>query len=651
MTTPPPDPQAHRTFDADRSPATTSIESSMQWGVTDLVDGVVAALTPEVWARVNRELTAKVFTEFWFEELLVPVSASGLVLRDEHPDGTTDAFSIDLPPASRFAFTATRRHLGHWRVDPASLTFEADGAAADLPDVPDLVALAGPAIGMSADTLGGAIGELSNTLLSDARQMANGRPAAELVDLDPLLLEGEMRAHPWIVANKGRIGFGAGDLARYAPESQQAVPLRWLAADSGTADVRTVTGLAHHDVVREQVGDDHYAVLQERAADAGLDPDECAYLPVHPWQWEHRVIPLHAAELARRQLVDLGLGPGRYLPQQSIRTLADADDPDRRYLKLPISILNTSVYRGLPRARALAAPALTEWFLGVTGADPFLAETGLELLGEVASVSVAHRAFEAVDGVAYQHTEMLGAIWRDSVGPRLQPGERAITLAALMHSDPAGRSFAAELIARSGLSVDEWVARLHEVTLPPLVHVLYRYGATFSPHGQNCLLVLRDHVPVRLVVKDFVDDANISGEALPELATLPAEARAALDGGLDGLILVQWIQGGLLVCVHRYVGEILDADLGYPEARFWARAAEALHRYQDRFDDELAERFLLFDLEAPAFVKLCLNRVRVLERGYADDAERPIAAAAGFIDNPLAYVDDPIDDPIEESVL
>ncbi len=37
------------------------------------------------------------------------------------------------------------------------------------------------------------------------------------------------------------------------------------------------------------------------------------------------------------------------------------------------------------------------------------------LLGEVASVSVAHSAFEAIAGVPYQHTEMLGAIWRESV--------------------------------------------------------------------------------------------------------------------------------------------------------------------------------------------------------------------------------------------
>ena len=37
-------------------------------------------------------------------------------------------------------------------------------------------------------------------------------------------------------------------------------------------------------------------------------------------------------------------------------------------------------------------------------------------------------------------------------------------------------------------------------------------------------------------------------------------------------------------------------------------------------------------------MKLCLNRVRILGRGYADGAERPVASASGWIDNPLAPV-------------
>ena len=53
-------------------------------------------------------------------------------------------------------------------------------------------------------------------------------------------------------------------------------------------------------------------------------------------------------------------------------------------------------------------------------------------------MSVAHSAFEAIAGVPYQHTEMLGAIWREPVHGHLRDGERAITMAALIHRDSAG---------------------------------------------------------------------------------------------------------------------------------------------------------------------------------------------------------------------
>ena len=102
------------------------------------------------------------------------------------------------------------------------------------------------------------------------------------------------------------------------------------------------------------------------------------------------------------------------------------------------------------------------------------------------------------------------------------------------------------------------------MTLPPLLHMLYRYGAAFSPHAQNCMLVLRDDAPARLVVKDFVDDMMVSSDPLPELADMPDDVRAALGDGVEAAILVQWIQGGLLVCVHRYLAEILEDRLGYP---------------------------------------------------------------------------------------
>lgn len=579
------------------------------------------------WERANRELVGKLLTELAFEDVITPPHR-GL------PDGDRE-LTLTLGRLT-LLYRAAPRAMGWWRVDPASVRALWDDAETPLPDAAEIVAIGAPLLGAEPATTAGLVHEIQMTARSDAGQLAHGRPAAELLDLDPLLLEGEMRGHPWIVAGKGRVGFGAGDLERYAPEAQRPVPVRWAAVEAGRADWRSAGGLDNHRVVRDQVGEAGWAELGDRAAAAGVDLGGAVVIPVHPWQWENRIATLHAGDVARGAIADLGELPLRYAAGQSIRTLTDLDHPDRRYMKLALSILNTSVYRGVPRARALAAPALTEWLTGLCDADPFLAESGLVLLGEVASASVGHPAFEAIPDVPYQHTEMLGAIWREPVAPRLRPGERAVTMAALIHRDPAGVGYVEALIERSGLTVDAWVAALHRAVLPPLLHVLYRFGVAFSPHAQNCMVVLRDDVPARLVVKDFVDDANISADPIPELRDLPPEVRAALGDGVESMVLSQWIQAGLLVCVHRYLSEILLERLGYPERSFWRAAQREVAVYQERMEPELGLRFELFDFEAPAFVKLCLNRVRILGRGYADAADRPIAAAVGWIVNPLA---------------
>ncbi|WP_116949448.1 IucA/IucC family protein [Jiangella endophytica] len=572
----------------------------------------------EQWERANRELIAKLLTEFGYEEIIA---------LDVTDDG---ALTVPLPGAT-LTGRAVRRALGWWRVLPESLTAEGGGP---LPDAVAVFTALLTAAGADASTVAGAVSELSSTLLTDARQLTTARPAAELADLEPVLAEAELTGHPWIVANKGRVGFGADDLRAYPPEARADVRLLWLAASPAVADA---VGLDHHAVVRDQVGSEAFEGMRAQAQLGGLDPDTCVYLPVHPWQWAHRILPLHAPQLARGDLVVLGDGPARYRPQLAIRTMTDLDDPARRYLKLPLSILNTSVYRGLPRERTLAAPGLTSWLSSVVSSDAFLRETGLILLGEVAGVSVAHPVYSGLPGVPYQYTELLGAIWREPVQPYLRDGEQAVSLAALLHADPSGGTFAGALVERSGLPASEWVRRLHAAVLPPLLHVLYKYGAMFSPHGQNCMIVHRDGVPTRLVVKDFVDDLAICSESIPEHAGLTPAVRAALaDVILDGKTLRKYLQNGLLICVDRYLAEIFADRLGVPEADFWASARSVLAAYQERFRGELADRFTMFDLESPTFPKLCLNRLRLFERGYADDPERPVISAVGSVPNPLS---------------
>ncbi|WP_162453340.1 IucA/IucC family protein [Phytoactinopolyspora mesophila] len=592
----------------------------------------IDALRLQPWTRANRELLAKALTEFMYEEIIDPDVISHEKLVYELPGGTLTA-------------RAKQRSMGWWRVDPESLSWRSagtnqrgeDAAADDLPDTAQVLAQILTAQGVKPATTAGLVSELMSTLLSDTWQVGRGRPSAELTGLEPVLVEGELRGHPWIVASKGRIGFDAVDFLSYAPEAGSDLRLLWLAADPSIAATRSIPEIGHHQVVLEQVGASEFKRMRALAQLAGLDPDTCVYVPVHPWQWTNRILPLHAGELARGTLIPLGEGLARYRPQLAIRTLTDLDHPERRYLKLPVSVLNTSVYRGLPRERTLAAPALTEWLTGIARSDAFLQETGVVFLGEVASVSIAHPAYEAIPGVPYQHTEMLGAIWRESVQPHLRPGEQAVSLAALLHVDPEGVPFTGSLIKQSGLDAAEWFQRLHGAVLPPLLHMLYKYGTMFSPHGQNCMIAHHDGVPTRLVVKDFVDDVAICSRELPELRDMDPQVRTALaDVTLAPETLIKYLQNGLLICVYRYLAEIGADMLGVPEATFWSLARQELVDYQERFEGELSERFTMFDLETPTFPKLCLNRLRLFERGYADDPERPVITAVGVVSNPLA---------------
>ncbi len=130
------------------------------------------------------------------------------------------------------------------------------------------------------------------------------------------------------------------------------------------------------------------------------------------------------------------------LPRPSIRTFLNVSHPDRHTVKLPLSVLNTLVWRSLPdgthargarRHRLDARPERCRPLSGHLRGDP--ARRGR--LGDREPPRV-RRPPE----VPYHYKELLGAIWREPVSRHLAPGERARTLAALLHTDPDGRAFA-----------------------------------------------------------------------------------------------------------------------------------------------------------------------------------------------------------------
>jgi siderophore synthetase component len=574
----------------------------------------------ESWRKAARALLAKCVGEFCYEGLLVP---------EPDPEARgADHYRLDLDQGVCYRFRADRGDYGSWFVDPESLRRSERGADST-PHDPRLFV-------RDAQGRRHLVRELAATLAADVYLARSAVTAADLADLPYAELEGHMTGHPWIVFNKGRFGFSASDALRYTPEARHHMRLPWIAVDQDLAEFNAVRNLTSQRLYTTELDSNTRIRFGSELVRNGFNPARYWWLPVHPWQWDEMIQPLFGAEVAAGLIVPLGYADDEYLPQQSIRTFSNVTHPERHHVKLPLSVLNTMVWRGLPTERTVAAPAVTSWLLDIADADPFLNdECRVILLGEVASVAVRHPVLDRMPDAPYQYRELLGAIWRQPLPPRLEAGERARTMASLLHVDSEGRPMVVELVKRSGLDGADWLDKMFAAVLPPLLHFLYKYGIVFSPHGENAILVNDEREwPTRLAVKDFVDDVNISAKDLPELAELPAEVAAVMLREMPDY-LCQFIHSGLFVGHFRYLSRIAEEHLNVDPKLFWGLVADRILDYQATFP-ELTDRFEAFDLFTQRIDRLCLNRNRLLLDGYRDRSERPHVEAYGTVANPLS---------------
>lgn len=591
------------------------------------INEVEKAVTEKNWSIVNQNLLAKMISEYMYEDIIHPA-----VLNE---DVAGNLYELKINEEKSYQFLALPRLFDSYDVQAESIkVFEAEQAR-QANDAIQFILDLQPLIGMTAETTGHLIKEFHHTLLADLQLLSKPEQNADdLVELDYALLEGEMSGHPWIAYNKGRIGFGYDDYLKFAPENQEKIQLSWIAVHKTRGAFNSIQTLSYKQLMENELDDETRKVFANRLAEKGLKEEDYFYLPIHEWQWKNVIIQNFTDDLAKGLIVALGNGPDEYLPQQSIRTFVNVSNKKKHHVKLPMSILNTLVYRGLPAERTVIAPKITEYIKNIYNNDSFLKEECKVVLpGEVASLNVDHPYFSKLKNVPYQYLEMLGGIWRESIYSYMEEGEKPITLASLLHVDHEGKPYVESLIEKSGLTTEAWTAQLFDVILSPLLHFIYQYGVVFSPHGQNTILVLKDYKPHRLAIKDFVDDVNISDQPLPELSMLPDNLKKVLRSEApEGL--VQFIFTGLFICHFRYLSTLLMRRNLLDENVFWEGVARAILTHQQKFP-QLQDRFETFNFFAPKLTKLCLNRNRMLQYGYSDGEDRPHASEFGYVNNAL----------------
>ncbi|RLV04309.1 IucA/IucC family protein [Streptomyces griseocarneus] len=582
----------------------------------------VSHLTPAHWAAANRQLVHKALAEFSHERLLTPEPTGPGHYAVRSDDGTQE-----------YRFAARLLTLDHWQIDADSITRHRGDEELPLDALDFMITLRG-ALGLSDAILPVYLEEISSTLSGTAYKLAKEQPgAAELAEADFQTVETAMtEGHPGFVANNGRLGFGVHEYHTYAPEAASPVRLIWLAAHGDHATFTSGAGLDYDGLMRDELGEETLVRFAETMAGLGLDLADYRLIPVHPWQWWNKLSVTFAAEVANRRLVCLGPGDDDYLAQQSVRTFFNTSAPHKHYVKTALSVLNMGFMRGLSAAYMEATPAINDWLAKLIESDGVLQAARLTVIRERAAVGYHHRQYEAATDRYSPYRKMLAALWRESPVPGVEPGRRLATMASLLHTDKEGRSLAAALIERSGLSPEAWLRRYLDAYLTPLLHSFYAYDLAFMPHGENVIMVLDGGTVERVIFKDLAEEIVVMD---PDAVLPPEVARVKADVPEDMKLLS--IFTDVFDCFLRYLNAVL-ADQGVlEEDAFWRTVAECVTDYQASMP-ELAGRFERYDMFAEEFALSCLNRLQLRNNQQMVDLADPSGALqlVGTLRNPIA---------------
>ncbi|RIJ55958.1 GNAT family N-acetyltransferase [Clavibacter phaseoli] len=595
-----------------------------------------AHLRPDVWAAATRHLVRKALAEFAHELLIAPERvepecAPGEPRRPHDPRAWADYRVASADGRSAYAYRARILELDHWDVDEASIRRTVDGAPAEL-DATDLVLDLRDRLGITDEVLPVYLDEIQSTLSAAAFSRlrdvpdARGLLTASYAEVESTMDEG----HPCFVATNGRIGFDLDDHDRYAPEAAQDVRILWLAVHERLARFTAIDGLDREAFLDAELGASARTRFRARMRELCIDPAGRVLVPVHPWQWENVVTVTFAGLVARRDIVLLGTGDDEYGAQQSIRTWANRTTPERCYVKTSLSILNMGFTRGLSPAYMAVTPAINDWVHALVTGDEEFARLGFGILREVAAVGVRDERVESALPPGHAHGKMLSALWRESPVPGLAEGERLMSMTSLLHVDAHGDTVIGALIDASGIGAAAWLRRWLDAYLVPLAHALLAHDLAFMPHGENVILVLRDHVVVRVLMKDIAEEVALF-DTERELPEDVRRIRMEIPEAERTLTVFTDVMDGFL----RFAAALLEDrdDLG-PDG-LWRVAAEALADHE-RAHPELAERFARFDLFAPSFDRSCLNRLQLRDNRRMVDLQAPVMQIHGSLRNPLA---------------
>ncbi|WP_434752759.1 IucA/IucC family protein [Paenibacillus amylolyticus] len=447
--------------------------------------------------------------------------------------------------------------------------------------------------------------ELQETMAKDSQCRARLPLHIPVQDRHYDALESHMTdGHLYHPSYKSRLGFSLQDNLAYGPEFNADVLLIWVAVRKEMVQMAVSGGydpaaLLEQHLTEEDLQHFHQIIWGKSAS---LDSDSYIFIPIHPWQWEHAVESIYAKQIMDGDVIYLGSSVSSYRAQQSIRSLSNRNNAVAPYIKLALSITNTSSTRILAQHTTQNAPLISDWLDQLVRDDELLQQEQFSILKEIMGLSFRYEQLPVTQyGRAYG---TLGAIWRENVSVHLKAGETAWPLNALMLVQRNGVPFIQEAIERHGVQL--WGEALVRTLTLPIIHLLYAHGIALESHAQNIILVLENDLPKRIIIKDLHDGVRYVPEELlhperapklhPEPETHRKFNRYSFIYASDVSEVRDYTYDAFFFICMTDVALSLER-FGLSEETFWQLCAGVILDYQ-RQHPEYKERFDMFDLLA-----------------------------------------------------
>lgn len=336
-------------------------------------------------------------------------------------------------------------------------------------------------------------------------------PPENLSDYSLQFEQSIFNGHPYHPCAKTKLGFTMEDTLRYSPEFRSKVEIVIAAVDKKYVHVEAMEAHIEFKAWFAQTYSSAWEAWLLELKRNKLSADDYIPFPVHPWQVYYFLFTVRAFTQYFKTRIIILFDDVKIVasPTLSFRTVLPTEGANPAYIKLPVAVQATSVFRTLSAISTKNAPKISRTLRQILHKENFFSGR-LDILSELYGL---HLPF-----LQTNESQHFSAIFRENVADYLKKNEVAIVLAALFEKLPLNNnSLFIEIMRLAGYT--SYQAALNyfynytDLVLGSYLDLYLLYGVALEGHQQNTFAVFQNGCIKRFIARD-VDGIEIHRDSL-----------------------------------------------------------------------------------------------------------------------------------------